>query len=54
MGWLIDPETRSIIVYPPQKQPQILVEETAIIPVPELVADLQLTVGDIFGWLKHQ
>ena len=54
MGWLIDPETRSILVYPPQQQPQLLEKETAILPLPELVKDLQLTVGDLFGWLKHK
>ncbi|MEM9540827.1 MAG: Uma2 family endonuclease [Cyanobacteria bacterium P01_E01_bin.42] len=52
MGWLIDPSTRSILVYPPQQQPQLLDEENAILPVPALVEDLQLTVGDIFGWLR--
>ncbi len=54
MGWLIDPETESVLVYPPQQQPQLLEEETAILPTPELVKDLQLKVGDIFAWLKHQ
>ena len=53
IGWLIDPETGSILVYPPQQQPQLLEKETAILPVPELVKDLSLTVGDLFGWLKH-
>lgn len=54
IGWLIDPETESVLVYPPQQQPQLLEEETAILPTPELVKDLQLKVGDIFAWLKHQ
>lgn len=53
MGWLIDPETLSVLIYPPQQQPKLLQEETAILPSPELVKDLQLTVGDLFGWLKH-
>lgn len=54
MGWLIDPETRSILVYLPQQQSQLLEAENSILPVPDLVKDLQLTVGDIFAWLKHQ
>ena len=54
MGWLIDPETKSVLVYPTQKQPQLLTKETSILPVPELVKDLQLTVPEIFGWLKHK
>ncbi len=53
MGWLIDPETRSVLVYTSQKQPQLLDKETEVLPVPELVKDLQLTVGSLFGWLKH-
>ena len=54
MGWLIDPETQSVLVYPIQQQPQLLAKETARLLVPELVKDLQLTVAEIFGWLKHQ
>jgi Uma2 family endonuclease len=54
MGWLIDPDTQSVLVYPPQQQPQLLEAETAILPIPKLVKDLQLTVGELFGWLKHQ
>ncbi|MEM9275970.1 MAG: Uma2 family endonuclease [Cyanobacteria bacterium P01_F01_bin.143] len=53
MGWLIDPEARSVLIYPPQQQPQLLQKETAILPPPELVKNLSLTVGDLFGWLKH-
>ncbi len=52
LGWLIDPDVRSILVYPSGKQPQLLQEATDILPVPELVAELKLTVGDIFSWLQ--
>ncbi|MEA5467805.1 MULTISPECIES: Uma2 family endonuclease [unclassified Spirulina] len=52
MGWLIDPSAHSILIYPPQQQPQLLDEEEQILPVPELIQDLKLTVGDVFGWLK--
>ena len=54
MGWLIDPATRSVLVYPTQQQPQLLEEENAVLPVPEFASDVRLTVGEIFGWLKHQ
>ena len=54
MGWLIDPSTRSVLVYPPQQQPQLLDEEMSILPVPALVKDLKLSVGDIFGWLRKK
>lgn len=52
LGWLIDPEEKLVLVYPPGQQPQLLQEKTQILPVPELVADLQLTVDELFGWLK--
>jgi Uma2 family endonuclease len=52
MGWLIDPDERSLIAFPPGKQPELLQEPQEVLPVPHLVSDLQLTVGDIFSWLK--
>lgn len=52
MGWLIDPEEQSILVFPPGKQPELLEAKQNRLPVPGLVSDLQLTVGDVFGWLK--
>ncbi len=52
MGWLIDPEERSILVYPSGQQPEFLQEEHELLPASTLAADLQLTVGDIFSWLK--
>jgi len=52
MGWLIDPEERSLLIYPSGQQPEFLQEADESLPVPSFVADLQLTIGDIFGWLK--
>jgi len=52
MGWLIDPEERSLLIYPSGQQPEFLQEEQDILPVPALVSDFQLRVGDIFSWLK--
>lgn len=52
LGWLIDPDERSVLVYPPEQQPELLQESADRLPVPDLVAELQLTVGDLFGWLK--
>ncbi|MBW4642613.1 MAG: Uma2 family endonuclease [Goleter apudmare HA4340-LM2] len=51
-GWLLNPEERSVLVYPQNQQPEFLEEEQQILPVPDLVKDLQLTVGQLFGWLK--
>lgn len=52
MGWLIDPKARSILIFPQGRQPQLLAEWEEILPVPDLVSDLHLRVGDIFSWLK--
>lgn len=52
LGWLIDPDERSVLVYPPKQQPELLQEPENVLPVPDLVAHLQLTVGDLFGWLR--
>lgn len=52
MGWLIDPGEQSILVFPPGKQPELLEAEQDILPVPSLIANLALTVGAVFGWLK--
>jgi Uma2 family endonuclease len=52
MGWLIDPEERSLLIYPSGQQPEFLQNTDELIPVLPLVADLQLTVEDIFSWLK--
>ncbi|MFN6536542.1 MAG: Uma2 family endonuclease [Nostoc sp. EkiNYC01] len=52
LGWLIDPEEYSVLVYPPQQQPIYLENEEDILPVPDLVSDLHLTLGQLFAWLK--
>jgi Uma2 family endonuclease len=52
MGWLIDPEEKSIFVHLPKQQLELFQAEQDILPVPDFAARLQLTVGDIFGWLK--
>ena len=52
LGWLIDPEEQLILVFPPGGQPQFFQEPADLLPVPAFIPDLQLTLGDIFGWLK--
>ena len=51
LGWLIDPEDKSVLVYPAKQQTRQLTQND-ILPVPDLVADLRLTVADLFNWLK--
>jgi Uma2 family endonuclease len=50
LGWLIDPNERSVLIYPAGRQPQLLREQDRL-PVPELAPEVQLTVGELFGWL---
>jgi len=52
LGWLMDSDERSVLVYPPGQQPELFEEATDLLPVPDLVAELRLTVGDVFGWLR--
>ncbi|BAY77495.1 hypothetical protein NIES25_39570 [Nostoc linckia NIES-25] len=52
MGWLIDPDERFIAAYPVGRQPLAFEEIESVLPVSEFCQGLQLTVGDIFGWLK--
>ncbi len=51
LGWLIDPEEKSVLVYPANQQTKILTQHE-VLPVPDLVADLRLSVADLFNWLK--
>lgn len=51
LGWLLDPDEKSVLVYPAQQQTQLLTQND-VLPVPDLVADLRLTVADVFNWLK--
>lgn len=51
MGWLIDPEEKSVLVYTPPNQVVVFDEPDDRLPVPEFAIDLQLTVSTIFSWL---
>jgi Uma2 family endonuclease len=51
MGRLIDPEERSV-VYPAGQQAVFFDEAAQVILVPEFAAGVQLTVGELFGWLR--
>lgn len=50
LGWLIDPDEQVVLVYPLKQQTELLTQAD-LLPVPDLVT-LQLTVADLFGWLK--
>jgi Uma2 family endonuclease len=52
MGWLLDADDRSILVYLPQQQPQFF-EGSDRLPVLEGIP-VELTAEQIFDWLKMQ
>ncbi|MEL0591529.1 MAG: Uma2 family endonuclease [Planktothrix rubescens PR222] len=52
MGWLIVPEEKSIFVYPSGQQPLFFDELDAVIPVPQFISNLTITLRDILSWLK--
>ena len=54
MGWLIDPNDRSIFICMPDRNLQIIDEPTTILPVPAFAAAIELTVEQIFSWIKKK
>jgi Uma2 family endonuclease len=54
MGWLIDPNDRSVFVCMPDRTFQIIDEPTTILPVPAFAAAVELTVEQIFSWIKKK
>jgi Uma2 family endonuclease len=54
LGWLIDPDDQSILVYPPGQPPQFFAAGADVLPVPAVASGLQLTLAEIFGWLKFE
>ena len=51
MGWLIDPEKQTLFVYRSKQEVEIFDEPNQQLPMPEFAKDLQLTIGELFGWL---
>jgi Uma2 family endonuclease len=53
IGWLIDPADRTVFAYYPNGTMEIFDAPEAHLPVPEFAQSVELTVGDIFGWLAN-
>ncbi|NEP45943.1 MAG: Uma2 family endonuclease [Okeania sp. SIO2H7] len=51
LGWLIDPKDESVMIYQPEKFPEIKSDEE-ILPVIKCVEELQLSVAEMFDWLN--
>ncbi|MGK7945712.1 MAG: Uma2 family endonuclease [Microcystaceae cyanobacterium] len=52
MGWLIDAEEKCIFVYHRDKSVQLIDQMDLILPVPQFAEAIQLTLGEMFDWLK--
>ncbi len=51
MGWLIDPDEKTVFVYHPKQEPDVLDEPDDVLAVPAFASELQLTIKDLFAWL---
>lgn len=52
MGWLIDPQDQLIMVYQKGQPPKALKDAQTQLPVPDFANSINLTLTDIFDWLK--
>ena len=50
LGWFIDPDDLSILVFLHEQQPLLLQGDDSLPVLPEI--ELTLTVNQVFGWLK--
>ncbi len=51
LGWLIDTQEQSVLVYFPKQQPAFFEVATDVLPVPDFAKAFKLTLGELFGWL---
>lgn len=51
MGWLIDPDDKSVFVYLPDRPTTFYDRPGTYLPVPEFAKDFKLAVEDLFNWL---
>jgi Uma2 family endonuclease len=51
MGWLIDPDERTVFVYRSKQETEVFDEPDNILLVPPFASELHLTVKDLFAWL---
>ncbi|MEB3887113.1 Uma2 family endonuclease [Lyngbya sp. CCY1209] len=52
MGWLLDAEESCIFVYGADRSVRVFETPEETLPVPEFAQAVQLTLGEIFDWLK--
>jgi Uma2 family endonuclease len=52
LGWLIDPGEELVQIYVPNQALLSLENPEATLPMPDFAKGLNLTVGQLFGWLQ--
>ncbi len=50
MGWLIDPDEKTVFVYRPKQETEVFDQPNEVLPTPSF-AELQLTPNSLFAWL---
>jgi len=50
LGWLVDPDDKSILVFRPNQQPELFTGSDKLTVLDGI--DIQLTAEEVFGWLK--
>ena len=51
LGWLIDPQEKSVLVYFSAQQPAFFEDTHDVLPVPDFAKAFELTLGELFDWL---
>ncbi|MEM1310331.1 MAG: Uma2 family endonuclease [Cyanobacteria bacterium P01_H01_bin.153] len=54
IGWLIDPDEQTVLVYLPPDQVKIFDQPADPLPTPAFAANIHLTIEELFGWLVIQ
>lgn len=52
LGWLVDPEEKTVIIFQPGQQPVGMEETTDRLLMLPVLEDWQLTVEEFFNWLN--
>lgn len=52
MGWLIDPDEKTVFVYRPKQEIEIYDAANEVLLGPDFASGLQLSVKNLFAWLK--
>ncbi|MFY7802662.1 MAG: Uma2 family endonuclease [Limnoraphis robusta] len=51
MGWLIDPDEKTVFVYLPEQKIEVYDQSEIALPVPSFANQIQLTIEEVFAWL---